>query len=85
MKDEPVLNAAAWKLIITAVTWLSAKYMPGLHLTDEQAAYLAGGVLSLLTAAWAFVTRKKVAPMTKIEARLKDEHPAALAALKRPS
>lgn len=41
-KDYPVLSAT---LVAPLVTWLAARYLPGLELSAEQASYLAGGVL----------------------------------------
>lgn len=85
MKDEPVLNGAAVKLLVTVITWLAARYVPGFELSVDQANYLALVVLGLFTAGWAWVTRSKVMPVSKVEAKLAVDHPSALAALKRPS
>lgn len=83
MKDEPVLNDAAKQLLVTIITWLAARFVPGLNLSPAQATAIALGVLGALTVVWGFITRKKVVAMTKVEERLANEHPAALAAIKR--
>jgi hypothetical protein len=85
VKDEPVLNGAAVKLLVTVITWLAARYVPGFELSVDQANYLALCVLGLATAGWAWITRSKVMPVSKVEDRLANDHPAALAALKRQS
>ncbi len=83
MNTEPVLRDAAKQLLITAISALAAKYMPGLNLSDAQVASFALSVLTAATLVWSFLTRSKVTPNTKIEAVLKNDHPAAFAAMQR--
>lgn len=85
MKDEPVLKDGAKQLIVTAIAWLAAKYVPGLDLDAAQVNAFALSVLGVATVAWGVLTRAKVVPMKTAEAKLAAEHPAALAALKRPT
>ena len=86
MKDEPVQNGAAVHVLAGVIAMLAAKYLPTLGVTDVQAMTIAGSIFAAVVALWSrFVTRAKVVPMTKVESRLAAAHPAALAALKRPS
>jgi len=42
-RNYPVLSAT---LVAPVVTWLAARYLPGLELTDEQATVIATGILA---------------------------------------
>jgi uncharacterized membrane protein YqjE len=85
VKDEPVLNQAVLKVLATIVLTLATKLVPGLDLTADQAMTVALAIFAGLTTVFAFITRKKVMAMSKVKDRLANEHPAAFAALKRPS
>lgn len=66
LKEEPILVANGVRILVTAITWLAAKYVPWFHMTDDQATSLALFVMTALTAAWAFVTRSKVISTAKV-------------------
>jgi hypothetical protein len=82
LKDEPLIKDGAKQLIVTAIAWLAAKYVPGLDLSDAQVNAFALSVLSGVTVVWSFISRAKVVPTSKLASALPPEqHQAVMAAL----
>lgn len=66
MKEEPVLNQTAVKVLMSIVLSIAARYLPGLNLTPDQALFMSMGIFSLFSAGFAFFTRSKVTSMAKV-------------------